>query len=50
MVRGEDFPSSWTSYLVTHFQDWTNFEVLVSVVSGKGEFVQMLGTLAEAPR
>jgi hypothetical protein len=35
---------------VTQFQDWNNFEVLASVVSGKGEFVQMLGTLAEVPR
>jgi hypothetical protein len=34
---------------VTHFQDWNKLELLASVVSGKGEFVQMLGTLAEAP-
>ena len=32
---------------VTHFQDWHRRELLASVVSGKGEFVQLLGTFAE---
>jgi hypothetical protein len=30
---------------VTHFQNWNKLEVLASVVTGHGEFVQMLGTL-----
>jgi hypothetical protein len=38
-------PEQGTS--VTHFQDWNKLELLASVASGKGEFVQMLGTLAE---
>jgi hypothetical protein len=32
---------------VTHFQDWNTRELLASVVAGKGEFVQLLGTFAE---
>ncbi len=35
---------------VTHFQDWNKLEVLARVVSGRGKFAQMLGTLAEASR
>ena len=32
---------------MTHFQNWNKLELLASVASGKGEFVQMLGTLEE---
>jgi hypothetical protein len=32
---------------VTHFQDWNKLELVASVVTGKGEFVQLLGTFAE---
>jgi hypothetical protein len=41
-------PEQGTS--VTHFQDWNKLELLASVASGKGEFVQMLGTFAETRR
>ena len=44
IVRWKE-PEQGTS--VTHFQDWNKFELLASVASGKGEFVQMLGTLEE---
>lgn len=36
-------PEQGTS--VTHFQDWNKLELLASVASGKGEFVQLLGRL-----
>jgi hypothetical protein len=41
-------PEQGTS--VTHFQDWNKLELLASVASGKGEFVQMLSTFAETRR
>ena len=44
IVRWKE-PEQGTS--VTHFQDWNKLELLASVASGKGEFVQMLGTLEE---
>jgi hypothetical protein len=44
VVRWKE-PEQGTS--VTHFQDWNTLEVLASVASGEGEFVQMIGTFAE---
>jgi hypothetical protein len=44
IVRWKE-PEQGTS--VTHFQDCNKLELLASVASGEGEFVQMLGTLAE---